>query len=40
MRVVNARRGRDAALPIAREYLSRYPNGVHVKTAQKLLEAR
>jgi FecR protein len=36
MRAVATTRGSSAAKPIALEYLSRYPKGVHVKTARKI----
>jgi len=36
MRAVATSRGSSAAKPIALEYLSRYPKGVHVKTARKI----
>jgi TolA-binding protein len=36
MRSVATTRGSAAAKPIALEYLSRYPKGVHVKTARKI----
>ncbi len=36
MRTVNALEGRKSAEPIAREYLRRYPAGVHAKTARQL----
>jgi hypothetical protein len=36
MRAVATTRGSAAAKPIALEYLSRYPKGVHVKTARKI----
>jgi hypothetical protein len=38
MRTVLASRGREAATPLAREYLSRYPSGVHKKTAHRILQ--
>ena len=37
MRTVNALEGRKNAEPIAREYLQRYPTGVHAKTARRIL---
>jgi ferric-dicitrate binding protein FerR (iron transport regulator) len=40
MRAVRATRGRDAAVPLARQYLLRYPSGVHTKTAHRILEER
>lgn len=40
MRSVSATSGRKAASPLAREYLSRYPNGVHAEAARAILEAR
>jgi hypothetical protein len=36
MRAVATTRGPVAAKPIAQEYLRRYPQGVHVKTARKV----
>jgi hypothetical protein len=36
MRVINGRSGAAAAKPLALEYLRRYPQGVHVKTARKI----
>jgi hypothetical protein len=36
MRVINARSGAASAKPLALEYLRRYPQGVHVKTARKI----
>jgi hypothetical protein len=39
MRTVNALEGRKSAEPIAREYLRRYPTGVHAKTARRIAEA-
>lgn len=39
LRAVNATRGRRAAEPIAREYLARFPKGVHVSTAREILES-
>jgi len=38
MRSVNALEGKAAARPVAREYLSRYPKGVHARAAEQLLE--
>lgn len=40
MRAVSATSGRKAAAPLAREYLSRYPNGVHAEAARAILDAR
>jgi hypothetical protein len=40
MRSVSATSGRKAATPLAREYLSRYPNGVHAEAARAILDAR
>jgi hypothetical protein len=40
MRAVSATSGRKAASPLAREYLSRYPNGVHAEAARAILDAR
>lgn len=40
MRSVSATSGRKAAAPLAREYLSRYPNGVHAEAARAILDAR
>ncbi len=37
MRTVLALSGRAAALPIARDYLTRYPAGVHAKTARGIV---
>jgi hypothetical protein len=37
MRVVLARSGGSAAAPIARKYLSLYPNGVHAQTARGIV---
>lgn len=37
MRTVLATAGRAAAEPIAAQYLARYPNGVHAKTARDIL---
>jgi hypothetical protein len=37
MRVVQSSSGRAAAEPIARKYLSLYPNGVHVETARGIV---
>jgi hypothetical protein len=37
MRAILATRGRVAAEPVAREYLSRYPEGVHAKPARSIL---
>ncbi|MGC4091186.1 MAG: hypothetical protein QM756_25580 [Polyangiaceae bacterium] len=39
MRTTRATRGAAAAVPLAREYLSRYPNGVHAGTARTLAGA-
>ena len=36
MRAVTTTRGPSAAKPLALEYLRRYPQGVHVKTARKI----
>ena len=37
MRTIQATRGRAAAEPVARNYLSRYPEGVHAKVARRIL---
>jgi hypothetical protein len=37
MRTILATRGRAAAEPVARDYLSRYPEGVHAKPARRIL---
>lgn len=37
MRIVLALSGRGAAQPIARDYLARYPTGVHAKTAREIV---
>ena len=37
MRTILATRGRAAAEPVARDYLSRYPEGVHAKPAKRIL---
>jgi hypothetical protein len=37
MRTILATRGKAAAEPVAREYLSRYPEGVHAKPARRIL---
>ncbi|HEX6277454.1 MAG TPA: tetratricopeptide repeat protein [Polyangiaceae bacterium] len=37
MRMILAARGRAAAEPVARDYLSRYPEGVHAKPARRIL---
>jgi ferric-dicitrate binding protein FerR (iron transport regulator) len=37
MRTILATRGRAAAEPVARDYLSRYPEGVHAKPAKRVL---
>ena len=37
MRTILATRGRKAAEPVARDYLSRYPEGVHAKPARRIL---
>jgi TolA-binding protein len=37
MRTIQATRGRAAAEPVARDYLSRYPEGVHAKPARRIL---
>jgi TolA-binding protein len=37
MRTILAARGRAAAEPVARDYLSRYPEGVHAKPARRIL---
>jgi hypothetical protein len=39
MRSVSATSGRKAASPLARDYLSRYPNGVHAEAARAMLDA-
>lgn len=39
MRMVDAIEGRKSAEPIAREYLNRYPTGVHAKTARQIAGA-
>jgi TolA-binding protein len=38
LRTLLATRGRAAAEPVAREYLARYPTGVHAQTARSVLE--
>lgn len=38
VRVVKATQGNAAAQPLAREYLSRFPKGVHVPTARQILQ--
>ncbi len=38
MRVVLSMQGRAAAFPIAREYLKRYPEGVHAEAAKKIAQ--
>jgi TolA-binding protein len=37
LRAVRASQGRAAAQPWAREYLQRFPKGVHVDTAREIL---
>jgi TolA-binding protein len=37
MRTILATRGRASAEPVARDYLSRYPEGVHAKPARRIL---
>jgi hypothetical protein len=37
MRTILATRGRAAAEPVARDYLSRYPEGVHARPARRIL---
>jgi hypothetical protein len=37
MRTVLSLSGRAAAQPIARDYLTRYPTGVHAKTARGIV---
>jgi TolA-binding protein len=37
MRTILSTRGRAAAEPVARDYLSRYPEGVHAKPARRVL---
>lgn len=37
LRVVKATQGKAAAAPLAREYLARFPKGVHVQTAREVL---
>lgn len=37
LRAVRASQGRAAAQPLAREYLQRFPKGVHVSTAREIL---
>ena len=37
MRTILTTRGRAAAEPVARDYLSRYPEGVHAKPARRIL---
>jgi TolA-binding protein len=37
MRMILATRGKAAAEPVARDYLSRYPDGVHAKPARRIL---
>ncbi len=38
MRTISAVQGKAAAAPIAREYLQRYPNGVHAAAARQLAQ--
>jgi hypothetical protein len=38
MRIQRARGGRGAALALAKEYLDRYPGGVHIKTARSIVQ--
>jgi hypothetical protein len=38
MRTALALQGRSAAQPIARDYLKRYPDGVHAAAAKKIAE--
>ncbi|HSC89064.1 MAG TPA: FecR domain-containing protein [Polyangiaceae bacterium] len=40
MRAVQATQGRAAAAVVAREYLARFPQGVHAATARQLVEGR
>ena len=40
LRTTKATQGRQAAEPIAREYLARFPNGVHVNAAREVLESK
>jgi hypothetical protein len=40
LRAVKATQGRRAAEPIAREYLVRFPKGVHVNAAREILEEK
>ena len=40
LRTVNATQGRQTAEPIAREYLARFPKGVHVSAAREILESK
>lgn len=40
MRAARALRGREAAAPLARDYLRRFPNGVHAATAREILGER
>ncbi|HEY4157316.1 MAG TPA: FecR domain-containing protein [Polyangiaceae bacterium] len=37
MRAVSSLQGKPAAAPLARDYLSRFPKGVHVNTAREIL---
>jgi hypothetical protein len=37
LRAVKATQGQNAAVPLAREYLRRFPKGVHVRTAREIL---
>lgn len=40
LRAVKATQGRQAAAPIARDYLARFPKGVHVNAAREILESK
>ena len=40
LRAVKASQGRQAAAPVAREYLARFPKGVHVNAAREILESK
>jgi hypothetical protein len=40
LRAVKATQGRQAAEPVAREYLARFPKGVHVNAAREILESK
>jgi hypothetical protein len=40
MRAVRATSGASAAAPLARDYLARFPKGVHVNTAREILDGK